>query len=254
MQETQALYWCRRPLRGSSEPRVDHQEPGNDCAGGIRRYQAGTGEGGVLTGGPTLDKGLPYPDGDEIIDLLVKPEEQAKKKAEAETLPKALMTDIDVNWLQTVAEGCSSRFHARRRIAATIHFNSMLVDPHNLTGNYASNEINTNFLNFDHGTSQEGEHECARGVAVHRLHQDEHREQRQACGGAGEQARQDHGHSTRPEIYENRKEEIVSRIFGVVDNGHPYIEHIYTGGDWLIGSEIELLDRIQYNDGRTSGV
>lgn len=29
----------------------------------------------------------------------------AKLRAEAETLPKALMTDIDVNWLQTVAEG-----------------------------------------------------------------------------------------------------------------------------------------------------
>ena len=29
----------------------------------------------------------------------------AKLRAEAETLPKALLTDIDVNWLQTVAEG-----------------------------------------------------------------------------------------------------------------------------------------------------
>ena len=52
-----------------------------------------------------------------------------------------------------------------------------------------------------------------------------------------------------PEIYVNRKEEIVSRVFGVIDMGHPYIEHIYTGGDWLIGGEIELLDKIKYNDG-----
>ena len=52
-----------------------------------------------------------------------------------------------------------------------------------------------------------------------------------------------------PEIYANRKEEIVSRIFGVVDPGHPYISHIYSGGDWLIGGEVELLDRIRYNDG-----
>ena len=28
---------------------------------------------GVLVGGPTLPQGLPYPDGDEIIDLLVRP-------------------------------------------------------------------------------------------------------------------------------------------------------------------------------------
>jgi hypothetical protein len=52
-----------------------------------------------------------------------------------------------------------------------------------------------------------------------------------------------------PEIYVNRKEEIVARIFGVIDPGHPYISHIYKGGDWLIGGEIELLDRVRYNDG-----
>ena len=52
-----------------------------------------------------------------------------------------------------------------------------------------------------------------------------------------------------PEIYANRKEEIVSRIFGVIDKGHPYISHIYNGGDWLIGGEVELLGRIRYNDG-----
>ena len=30
---------------------------------------------------------------------------------------------------------------------------------------------------------------------------------------------------------------------------HPYIEHIYSGGDWLMGGEIELLQKIKYNDG-----
>jgi hypothetical protein len=52
-----------------------------------------------------------------------------------------------------------------------------------------------------------------------------------------------------PEIYAHRKEEIVARMFGVIDPDHPYIRHIYSGGDYLIGGEIELLDRIRYNDG-----
>lgn len=52
-----------------------------------------------------------------------------------------------------------------------------------------------------------------------------------------------------PEIYENRKEEIVSRCFGVIDMGHPYIKHIYSGGDWLLGGEVELLQKVTYNDG-----
>jgi 3'-phosphoadenosine 5'-phosphosulfate synthase len=62
-------------------------------------------EEGRLVGGPTLPHGLPYPDGDEIIDLLVRPEKKAARVQEAEGLPKALLTDIDVNWLQTIAEG-----------------------------------------------------------------------------------------------------------------------------------------------------
>jgi len=33
----------------------------------------------------------------------------------------------------------------------------------------------------------------------------------------------------RPEVYVNRKEEIVSRLFGVIDRGHPYIKHMYNG-------------------------
>jgi 3'-phosphoadenosine 5'-phosphosulfate synthase len=52
-----------------------------------------------------------------------------------------------------------------------------------------------------------------------------------------------------PEIYRNRKEEIVSRLFGAIDPAHPYIAHIYSGGDWLMGGEIELFDRIRYEDG-----
>jgi 3'-phosphoadenosine 5'-phosphosulfate synthase len=52
-----------------------------------------------------------------------------------------------------------------------------------------------------------------------------------------------------PEVYDNRKEEIVTRMYGVIDMGHPYVKHIYAGGDFLIGGEVELLDRIRYNDG-----
>lgn len=212
---------------------------------------------GVLTGGPTLDKGLPYPDGDEIIDLLVKPEEQAKKKAEAETLPKALMTDIDVNWLQTVAEGWAAPLKGFMREGAllqTIHFNSMLVDPHNLTGNYASNEIDTNFLNFDRTAPPKRVSMSVPIVLPCTGYTKKNIETRiEKTGKKAVALVNKHGVTMailrNPEIYENRKEEIVSRIFGVVDNGHPYIKHIYSGGDWLIGGEIELLDRVRYNDG-----
>jgi hypothetical protein len=55
---------------------------------------------GVLVGGPTLKNGLPYPDGDEMIELHIPPSKVKERLEEAQKLPKALLTDIDVNWLQ----------------------------------------------------------------------------------------------------------------------------------------------------------
>jgi 3'-phosphoadenosine 5'-phosphosulfate synthase len=207
---------------------------------------------GVLVGGPTLPKGLPYPDGDELINLVVPPGQAAAKLAEAQKLPRALLNDVDVNWLQTIAEGWAAPLKGFMRegtLLQTIHFNSILVDPHNLTGSKNFNEMQTNFLDFktvppkrvsmsvpivlpitDY-TKAEIENSGKKAVALYNKH--------------GKIL----GILRDPEIYANRKEEIVSRIFGVIDPGHPYISHIYKGGDWLLGGEIELLQRIKYNDG-----
>ena len=52
-----------------------------------------------------------------------------------------------------------------------------------------------------------------------------------------------------PEVYPNRKEEIVSRCFGAIDPGHPYIAHVYSGGNYLLGGEVEVFEPIRYRDG-----
>ena len=51
------------------------------------------------------------------------------------------------------------------------------------------------------------------------------------------------------EIYEHRKEDRVARQFGTTNQGHPYIKMIYESGDWLVGGDIHVLERIQWNDG-----
>lgn len=210
-------------------------------------------EEGVLVGGPTLPKGLPYPDGDEIIDLLVPANEVRAKKTEAETLAKVLLTDIDVNWLQVIGEGWAAPLKGFMREGAllqTIHFNSLLVDPFNLTGSKGILEQKTDFLAFNRTLPPK---RVSMSVPIVLPCSDYTKAAIETSGKNAIALVNKHGRTLailrNPEVYFNRKEEIVSRIFGVIDPGHPYIKHIYSGGDWLIGGEIELLDRIRYNDG-----
>lgn len=207
---------------------------------------------GILFGAPKISPpGLPNPDGDLLVDLHVPLELKAARKAEAETLPKVLITDIELNWLQTIGEGWASPLKGFMRegtLLETLHFNSILTDPFNLTGNALRLERKTDFDHFP-------EHPPANRVSMSvpiTLSCTSYT--RDAIEGARSVALVTQMGQTvailrDPEVYENRKEEIVTRMFGAIDNDHPYIKHIYAGGDFLIGGEIELLERIKYNDG-----
>mmetsp|Transcript_4405 Transcript_4405/g.4414 ORF Transcript_4405/g.4414 Transcript_4405/m.4414 type:complete len:1042 (-) Transcript_4405:328-3453(-) len=209
-------------------------------------------EHGVLVGGPTLPNGLPYPDGDEIIDLVVPPSKLKQRLEEAKTLPKALLNDIDVNWLQTIGEGWAAPLKGFMRegvLLQAMHFNSILVDPYNLTGTKGMYSKKTDMLDF-HSIPPK---RVSMSVPIVLPCTDYTKAAIESSGKTAVTLVGKHGNFLailrNPEIYENRKEEIVSRFFGVIDPGHPYIKHIYEGGNWLIGGEIELLERIKYNDG-----
>lgn len=52
------------------------------------------------------------------------------------------------------------------------------------------------------------------------------------------------------EVYEDRKRERCARTFGSVDVGHPTIKAIIESDtNWLIGGKLQLLERIQWDDG-----
>ncbi len=209
---------------------------------------------GILMGAPKLaPPGLPNPDGDVIVDLHVPEHLREQRRAEAETLPKVLITDIDLNWLQTVGEGWASPLKGFMRegtLLETLHFNSILTDPFNVTGNIDRHEKKTNFDQFPEHLPH---NRVSMPIPI-----------TLACTAFTKAAIENSGKSAvalvtqmgdtvailrDPEIYNNRKEEIVTRMYGVIDFDHPYVKHIYSGGDYLIGGEVELLDRIRYNDG-----
>ncbi|KAI3383753.1 hypothetical protein SNEBB_002914 [Seison nebaliae] len=52
------------------------------------------------------------------------------------------------------------------------------------------------------------------------------------------------------EIYPHRRQERICRQFGMSSHNHPYVKHIVSsGGDWLIGGDLEVYERIKWNDG-----
>lgn len=53
----------------------------------------------------------------------------------------------------------------------------------------------------------------------------------------------------KPEFYFHRKEERCGWQFGTSNLNHPYVKIIYESGDWLIGGDIEVLERIRWDDG-----
>ncbi|XP_025270915.1 bifunctional 3'-phosphoadenosine 5'-phosphosulfate synthase isoform X2 [Camponotus floridanus] len=52
-----------------------------------------------------------------------------------------------------------------------------------------------------------------------------------------------------PEFYHHRKEERCCRQFGTNDSRHPYVRIIRESGDWLVGGDLEVVERIRWNDG-----
>ncbi|XP_050342818.1 bifunctional 3'-phosphoadenosine 5'-phosphosulfate synthase isoform X2 [Nymphalis io] len=55
-----------------------------------------------------------------------------------------------------------------------------------------------------------------------------------------------------PEFYPHRKQERCSRQFGIYHTGHPYIKMIEESGDWLVGGNLEVFERIRWDDGLDS--
>ena len=51
------------------------------------------------------------------------------------------------------------------------------------------------------------------------------------------------------EIYAHRKEERVCRQFGTNHPDHPYIQKINQSGDWLLGGDLQVFERIMWGDG-----
>ncbi|XP_021466815.2 bifunctional 3'-phosphoadenosine 5'-phosphosulfate synthase 2 [Oncorhynchus mykiss] len=161
---------------------------------------------------------------EEVNELFV-PENKLKLvQVDAITLPTISITKLDLQWVQVLAEGWATPlkgFMREREFLQVQHFGNLLDDG-------TINQSIPIVLPVTTETKQRLDG-CAaialefQGTLVAILRQ--------------------------PEFYEHRKEERCARQWGTTCPQHPYIKMVMEGGDWLVGGDLEVLDRIRWNDG-----
>nr|XP_006010509.1 PREDICTED: bifunctional 3'-phosphoadenosine 5'-phosphosulfate synthase 1 isoform X2 [Latimeria chalumnae] len=159
-----------------------------------------------------------------IKELYVPENKLELVKADAETLPALQINKVDMQWVQVLAEGWATPlngFMREREYLQCLHFDCLLDGGViNLSVPIVLTAMPEDKERLDGCTAFTLVYEGQR-VAILR----------------------------NPEFYEHRKEERCARQWGTTCKDHPYIKKVMESGDWLIGGDLQVLDRIYWNDG-----
>ncbi|KAI0210749.1 Bifunctional 3'-phosphoadenosine 5'-phosphosulfate synthase [Lamellibrachia satsuma] len=187
------------------------QESINDC---VQKVIQLLQEKGII---PQTSVGL-------VKELFVPENRVESAKAEAATLPAVSISKLDLQWVQVLSEGWATPltgFMREREYLQCQHF-GCLVD---------SGTINQSIpIVLPMSTEMKDQLDGCAAFAL------EYEGTRVAI-------------LRTPEFYEHRKEERCCRQFGTCDQRHPYIKMIFESGDWLCGGDLEVMERILWNDG-----
>ncbi|MQL80064.1 hypothetical protein Taro_012528 [Colocasia esculenta] len=171
------------------------------------------------------------PDGGALVDLVV-PEGPAREARRREALladlPRVKLSRIDLEWVHVLSEGWASPLRGFMREAEflqTLHFNC---------------------LRLEDGTA------VNMSVPIVLAIDDS---QKRAIGDRRRVLLVDANNKpvailSDIEVYKHNKEERIARTWGTTAPGLPYVEEaIASAGNWLIGGDLEVLERIKYDDG-----
>lgn len=160
-----------------------------------------------------------------IRELFVPESRIVSAKAEADTLQSVEITKIDVQWLQILAEGWAmplTGFMRENQYLQTQHLKCLLE---------GGKEVNQSIpIVLAVCTADKVRLEGHSAITL--------RYKNKALAIL-----------RRPEFYFHRKEERCGWQFGTNNLGHPYVKMIYESGDWLVGGDVEVLERIKWHDG-----
>ncbi|XP_077505678.1 3'-phosphoadenosine 5'-phosphosulfate synthase isoform X1 [Amblyomma americanum] len=161
---------------------------------------------------------------DCVKELFVSPERLPAMMAEAAGLPSVEISKVDLQWVQVLSEGWATPLTGFMREAEFLqsqHF-----------GCYLEGGVTNQSIPIVLPVTTEDMKRLENEPAFALKHN----------GKVYAVLRQ-------PEFYPHRKEERCSRQFGTSCRGHPYINMIYESGDWLVGGDLEVLERIRWDDG-----
>lgn len=163
----------------------------------------------------------------QIKELFVPEHRREVVTAEAKSLPTLSISTVELQWLQVLSEGWASPLNGFMRedeYLQALHFNCVFNDD-------VARRINQSVpivLSLSKSDKKRLEDVSAftltyddKPIAILR----------------------------NPEFYYHRKEERCSRQFGTNNPDHPYIRLILDSGDFLVGGDLEVLERIKWNDG-----
>ncbi|XP_075607603.1 bifunctional 3'-phosphoadenosine 5'-phosphosulfate synthase 1 isoform X1 [Balearica regulorum gibbericeps] len=160
----------------------------------------------------------------EVKELYVPENKLQLAKTDAESLLTLEINKVDMQWVQVLAEGWATPlngFMREREYLQCLHFDCLLDGgvinlsvPIVLTATQEDKE------RLD-GCTAIALVYAGRRVAILR----------------------------NPEFYEHRKEERCARQWGTTCKEHPYIKMVMEQGNWLVGGDLQVLDRIYWNDG-----
>uniref|UniRef100_A0A4W5LFR9 3'-phosphoadenosine 5'-phosphosulfate synthase 1 n=1 Tax=Hucho hucho TaxID=62062 RepID=A0A4W5LFR9_9TELE len=160
----------------------------------------------------------------EVKELYVVENKLDLAKTDAETLPAVQIGKVDMQWVQVLAEGWATPlngFMREREFLQCLHFDCLLDGGViNLSVPVVLAVSGADKERLDGVTAMALVYE-GRRVAILR----------------------------NPEFYEHRKEERCARQWGTTCKDHPYIKMVMESGDWLVGGDLQVLDKISWNDG-----
>ncbi|OCT71381.1 hypothetical protein XELAEV_18034361mg [Xenopus laevis] len=160
----------------------------------------------------------------EVHELFVPENKLDEVKREAETLPSIGINKVDLEWVQVLSEGWATPlkgFMREREYLQVLHFD-ILLD---------GGTINMS-IPIVLPVSTEDKERLADAESIALKYQ-------------GKNV----AILRNPEFFEHRKEERCARVWGTTCAKHPHIKMILESGDWLVGGELEVLERIRWGDG-----